>query len=39
MHASDNLSPFADEDADVEYRLHLARVLTARSVAKAAGIS
>jgi carbon-monoxide dehydrogenase medium subunit len=39
MHASDGLSPFADEDADVAYRLHLARVLTARSVAKAAGIS
>ncbi|HBK38415.1 xanthine dehydrogenase family protein subunit M [Actinomycetota bacterium] len=39
MYASDNLSPFADEDADVDYRLHLARVLTARSVAKAAGIS
>lgn len=38
-HASDGLEPFADDDADVEYRLHLARVLTARAVAKAAGIS
>jgi aerobic carbon-monoxide dehydrogenase medium subunit len=38
-HASDGLEPFADDDADVEYRLHLARVLTARAVAKAAGLS
>lgn len=37
--ASDGLSPFADEDADVEYRLHLARVLSARAVARAAGLS
>lgn len=37
--ASDGLEPFADDDADVEYRLHLARVLTARAVAKAAGIA
>lgn len=37
--ASDGLEPFADDDADEEFRLHLARVLTARAVAKAAGIS
>lgn len=37
--ASDGLSPFADEDADVEYRLHLVRVLSARAVAKAAGLA
>lgn len=37
--AADGLSPFADEDADVEYRLHLVRVLTARAVAKAAGLA
>lgn len=37
--ASDGLSPFADEDADVEYRLHLVRVLTARAVAKAARLA
>lgn len=37
--ASDGLEPFADDDADVDYRLHLARVLTARAVARAAGMS
>jgi CO/xanthine dehydrogenase FAD-binding subunit len=37
--ASDGLEPFADDDADVDYRLHLVRVLTARAVAKAAGLS
>jgi len=37
--ASDGIDPFADEDADVEFRKHLARVLTKRAVAKAAGIS
>lgn len=37
-HASDGLSPFADEDADEEFRLHLARVLTARAVAAASGL-
>jgi len=37
--ASDGLEPFVDDDADVEFRLHLARVLTARAVATAAGIS
>ena len=37
--ASDGLAPFADEDADVEYRLHLARVLSARAVARAAGLA
>ena len=39
QHASDGLSPFADEDADVEYRLHLVRVLSARAIAKAAGLA
>lgn len=39
MAASDGLSPFADEDADVEFRLHLVRVLSARAVAKAAGLA
>ena len=38
-HASDGLEAFADDDADVDYRTHLARVLTARAVAKAAGLS
>jgi aerobic carbon-monoxide dehydrogenase medium subunit len=38
-HASDGLEAFADDDADVNYREHLARVLTARAVAKAAGLS
>ncbi len=38
-HASDGLEAFADDDADVDYREHLARVLTARAVAKAAGLS
>jgi carbon-monoxide dehydrogenase medium subunit len=38
-HASDGIEPFADEDADVEFRKHLARVLTKRAVAKAAGIA
>ncbi len=37
--ASDGIEPFADDDADVDYRLHLVRVLTARAVAKAAGLS
>lgn len=37
--AAEGLEPFADEDADVEFRKHLARVLTKRAVAKAAGIS
>jgi len=36
--AADGIEPFADEDADVEFRKHLARVLTKRAVAKAAGI-
>lgn len=38
-HAADGLEPFADEDADIEFRKHLAKVLTKRAVAKAAGIS
>lgn len=37
--ASDGLNPFGDEDADPEFRKHLARVLTKRAVATAAGIS
>lgn len=37
--AADGLEPFSDEDADAEFRKHLARVLTKRAVAKAAGIS
>lgn len=37
--ASDGIDPFADEDADVDFRKHLVRVLTKRAVAKAAGIS
>jgi len=37
--AADGLEPFADEDADIEFRKHLAKVLTKRAVAKAAGIS
>jgi carbon-monoxide dehydrogenase medium subunit len=36
--ASDGIEPFADEDADVDFRKHLARVLTKRAVAQAAGI-
>ena len=35
----DGLEPFADEDADVDFRKHLAKVLTKRAVAKAAGIA
>ena len=38
-HAADGLEPFADEDADVEFRKHLVTVLTKRAVATAAGIS
>lgn len=37
-HASDGLAPFADDDADEEFRLHLARVLTKRAVAAASGL-
>jgi len=37
--ASEGLEPFADEDADADFRRHLAEVLTKRAVAKAAGIS
>lgn len=38
-HASDGLAPFADDDADEEFRLHLARVLTKRAVATASGLT
>lgn len=37
--ASEGIEPFADEDADVEFRKHLANVLTKRAVAAAAGVS
>jgi carbon-monoxide dehydrogenase medium subunit len=37
--AADGLEPFADEDADVEFRKHLVTVLTKRAVAREAGIS
>lgn len=37
--AAEGLEPFADEDADVEFRKHLATVLTKRAVAKAAGMA
>jgi len=37
--ASDGLEPFADEDADADFRRHLAEVLTKRAVATASGIS
>ena len=37
--AADGLEPFADEDADVEFRKHLVTVLTKRAVATAAGTS
>ena len=37
--AADGLEPFADGDADVEFRKHLVTVLTKRAVATAAGIS
>ncbi|NKB93639.1 MAG: hypothetical protein GKR84_03490 [Candidatus Nanopelagicales bacterium] len=37
--AADALEPFADEDADAEFRKQLVTVLTKRAVATAAGIS
>jgi CO dehydrogenase flavoprotein C-terminal domain. len=37
--ASEGLEPFADEDADADFRRHLAEVLTKRAVATASGIS
>jgi carbon-monoxide dehydrogenase medium subunit len=36
-HAADGTNPTADGNADVEFRQHLARVLTGRAVAAAAG--
>ena len=36
-HAAEGTDTFADEDADVEFRKHLVRVLTTRAVATAAG--
>lgn len=38
-HAAEGTSPNADIHADTEYREHLARVLTKRAVAKAAGLA
>jgi len=37
QHAAEGTSPTADGNADVEYREQLARVLTGRAVAAAAG--
>jgi aerobic carbon-monoxide dehydrogenase medium subunit len=37
-HAADGTSPTSDGDADADYREHLARVLTGRAVAAAAGV-
>ena len=38
-HAAEGTNPNSDIHADVEYREHLARVLTRRAVAKAAGLA
>ncbi len=37
-HAADGTSPMSDGNADADYREHLARVLTGRAVAAAAGV-
>ncbi|HEX7429004.1 MAG TPA: xanthine dehydrogenase family protein subunit M [Mycobacterium sp.] len=37
-HAVEGTDPLADSDADAEYRSHLAKVLTRRAVATAAGV-
>ncbi|MQA77607.1 MAG: xanthine dehydrogenase family protein subunit M [Streptosporangiales bacterium] len=37
-HATEGTSPSADQNASPDYRQHLARVLTGRAVAKAAGL-
>jgi aerobic carbon-monoxide dehydrogenase medium subunit len=37
-HAADGTTPTSDGDADADYREHLARVLTGRAVAAAAGV-
>lgn len=37
-HAADGIEPMSDGNADADYRSHLARVLTRRAVATAAGI-
>jgi carbon-monoxide dehydrogenase medium subunit len=38
-HAAEGTSPMSDANADADYREHLARVLTARAVAAAAGVA
>ena len=38
-HAADGTSPMSDGNADADYREHLARVLTGRAVAAAAGVA
>jgi carbon-monoxide dehydrogenase medium subunit len=38
-HAAEGTSPMSDGNADADYREHLARVLTARAVAAAAGLA
>ena len=37
-HAADGTTPTSDGNADADYREHLARVLTGRAVAAAAGV-
>ena len=37
-HAAEGIDPISDGNADADYRSHLARVLTRRAVATAAGI-
>lgn len=37
-HAAEGIDPMSDRNADADYRSHLARVLTRRAVATAAGI-
>ncbi len=38
-HAAEGTSPMSDGNADADYREHLARVLTQRAVASAAGLA
>ena len=37
-HAAEGIDPMSDGNADADYRGHLARVLTRRAVATAAGV-